>query len=106
MFFDIIMRYSLKTPSLVQYFVVLGKSIFLHFRPISNKLKKVVSIRVEMVKVKLLYYKNESQVQMLLESATFLEGFISFPIAPIKIATMRNALSISHQIRFCTSSDK
>ncbi|KRX61206.1 hypothetical protein T09_12125 [Trichinella sp. T9] len=32
----------------VQYFVVLGKSIFLHFRSISNKLKKVVSIRVEM----------------------------------------------------------
>ncbi|KRY25645.1 hypothetical protein T01_8960 [Trichinella spiralis] len=41
------MRYSLKPPSLVQYFVVLGK---------------------------LLYYKNESQVQMLLESATFLEA--------------------------------
>ncbi|KRY31150.1 hypothetical protein T01_2037, partial [Trichinella spiralis] len=47
-FFDIIMRCSLKMPSLVQYFVVLGKSIFLHFRSISNKLKKVVSIRVEM----------------------------------------------------------
>ncbi|KRX16265.1 hypothetical protein T07_13680 [Trichinella nelsoni] len=38
--FDIIMRYSLKMPSFVQYFVVLGKSIFLHFRSISNKLKK------------------------------------------------------------------
>ncbi|KRY05560.1 hypothetical protein T12_874, partial [Trichinella patagoniensis] len=47
-FFDIIMRYSLKIPRLVQYFVVLGKSIFLHFRSISNKLKKVVSIWVEM----------------------------------------------------------
>ncbi|KRZ63173.1 hypothetical protein T02_7932 [Trichinella nativa] len=47
-FFDIIMRYSLKMPRLVQYFVVLGKSIFLHFRSISNKLKKVVSIWVEM----------------------------------------------------------
>ncbi|KRX24113.1 hypothetical protein T07_8274, partial [Trichinella nelsoni] len=42
------MRYSLKLPSFVQYFVVLGKSIFLHFRTISNNLKKVVSIRVEM----------------------------------------------------------
>ncbi|KRX16306.1 hypothetical protein T07_4208, partial [Trichinella nelsoni] len=31
-FFDIIMRYSLKMPTLLQYFVVLGKSIFLHFR--------------------------------------------------------------------------
>ncbi|KRX57885.1 hypothetical protein T09_15646 [Trichinella sp. T9] len=40
-FFDIIM-------SIVQYFVVLGKSNFLHFRSISNKLKKVVLIRVEM----------------------------------------------------------
>ncbi|KRY59490.1 hypothetical protein T03_3167, partial [Trichinella britovi] len=40
--------YSLKLTSFVQYFVVLGKSIFLHFRSISNKLKKVVSIRVEM----------------------------------------------------------
>ncbi|KRY36734.1 hypothetical protein T01_8368 [Trichinella spiralis] len=28
--------------------VVSGKSIFLHFRSISNKLKKIVSIRVEM----------------------------------------------------------
>ncbi|KRY19161.1 hypothetical protein T12_719 [Trichinella patagoniensis] len=45
---DIIMRYSLKLPSFVQYFVVLAMSIFLHFRSISNKLKKVVSIRVEM----------------------------------------------------------
>ncbi|KRY98091.1 hypothetical protein T11_14668, partial [Trichinella zimbabwensis] len=41
-FFDIIMRYSLQLPSFVQYFVVLGKSIFLHFRSISNTLKKVV----------------------------------------------------------------
>ncbi|KRX32308.1 hypothetical protein T05_2677 [Trichinella murrelli] len=47
-FLNIIMRYSLKLPSIVQYFLVLGKSIFLHFRSISNKLKKVVSIRVEM----------------------------------------------------------
>ncbi|KRZ62041.1 hypothetical protein T02_15313 [Trichinella nativa] len=41
------MRYWLKLTSFVQYFVGLGKSIFLHFRSISNKLKKVVSIRVE-----------------------------------------------------------
>ncbi|KRY47920.1 hypothetical protein T03_16534, partial [Trichinella britovi] len=47
-FFDIIMRYSLKFPSLVQYFLLLGNSIFLHFRAISNKFKKVVSIRVAM----------------------------------------------------------
>ncbi|KRX73609.1 hypothetical protein T06_1538 [Trichinella sp. T6] len=40
--------YSLKLESILQYFVVLGNSIFLHFRAISNKLKKVVSIRVEM----------------------------------------------------------
>ncbi|KRX22409.1 hypothetical protein T07_614, partial [Trichinella nelsoni] len=46
--FDIIMRYSLKMPSFVQYSVVLCKSIFLHFRSISNKLKKVASIWVEM----------------------------------------------------------
>ncbi|KRX51360.1 hypothetical protein T09_11406, partial [Trichinella sp. T9] len=30
-FFDIIMRYSLKLSSFVQYFIVLSKSIFLHF---------------------------------------------------------------------------
>ncbi|KRX47849.1 hypothetical protein T05_12101 [Trichinella murrelli] len=47
-FFDIIMRCSLKFPCLVQYFLLLGNSIFLHFRAISNKLKKVVSIRVVM----------------------------------------------------------
>ncbi|KRX31759.1 hypothetical protein T05_6228 [Trichinella murrelli] len=46
--FNIIMRYSLKLAIFMQYFVVLGKSIFFHFRSISNKLKKVVSIRVEM----------------------------------------------------------
>ncbi|KRZ86191.1 hypothetical protein T08_3032 [Trichinella sp. T8] len=80
------MRYSLKKPRLVQYFVVLGKSIFFHFRTISNKLKKVVSIWVEMcirssicyfstdithLIDQFLYYKNEPQVQMLLESETF-----------------------------------
>ncbi|KRX16092.1 hypothetical protein T07_2581, partial [Trichinella nelsoni] len=43
-FFNIIMRYSLKLPSFVQYFVVFRNLIFLHFRFISNKLKKVVSI--------------------------------------------------------------
>ncbi|KRY10716.1 hypothetical protein T12_14833, partial [Trichinella patagoniensis] len=48
MFFDIIKRYSCKVPNFVQYFVVLSKSIFLHFQSISNKLKKVVSIRVDM----------------------------------------------------------
>ncbi|KRX30229.1 hypothetical protein T05_12389, partial [Trichinella murrelli] len=37
--FTIIMRYSFTLRTLVQYFVVLGNSIFLHFRPISNKLK-------------------------------------------------------------------
>ncbi|KRX74557.1 hypothetical protein T06_13539 [Trichinella sp. T6] len=35
-FFDIIMRYSLKLASFVQYFVVLSLLIFLHFRSISN----------------------------------------------------------------------
>ncbi|KRZ93490.1 hypothetical protein T08_9056 [Trichinella sp. T8] len=45
MFLVIIMRYSLKLPSFVQYFVVLGKSIFLHFWSISIKLIKVVSLR-------------------------------------------------------------
>ncbi|KRY31465.1 hypothetical protein T01_15362 [Trichinella spiralis] len=39
-FFDMIMRYSLKFASLVQYFFVLGNSIFLHFRSVSNKLIK------------------------------------------------------------------
>ncbi|KRY53548.1 hypothetical protein T03_7804 [Trichinella britovi] len=43
--YDIIKRYSFKLPTFVQYFVVLSKSIFLHFQSISNKLKKVVSIR-------------------------------------------------------------
>ncbi|KRY47917.1 hypothetical protein T03_16750 [Trichinella britovi] len=49
-------------------------------------------------------------VQMLLESETFLEGigcsFISFSIAQIKIAKYVTFLSISHQIRFCTTSDQ
>ncbi|KRY05309.1 hypothetical protein T12_9103, partial [Trichinella patagoniensis] len=47
-FFAIIMRYSLTFFTLVQYFLVLGNLIFLHFRTISNKLKKVVSLRFDM----------------------------------------------------------
>ncbi|KRY21893.1 hypothetical protein T12_8454 [Trichinella patagoniensis] len=46
--FTIIMRYSFTLRSVVQYFVVLGNSIFLHFRTILNKLKKVVSLPFEM----------------------------------------------------------
>ncbi|KRY11011.1 hypothetical protein T12_14119 [Trichinella patagoniensis] len=47
--FTIIMRYSFTLRSVVQYFVVLGNSIFLHFQTILNKLKKVVSLRFQMV---------------------------------------------------------
>ncbi|KRX70241.1 hypothetical protein T06_11575, partial [Trichinella sp. T6] len=47
--FTIIRRYSFTLRTLVQYFVVLGNSIFFHFRPISNKLKKVVSLQFAMV---------------------------------------------------------
>ncbi|KRX66920.1 hypothetical protein T09_1655 [Trichinella sp. T9] len=36
--FSVIMRQSLKPPTFGQYFVVLSKSIFNHFRSISNKL--------------------------------------------------------------------
>ncbi|KRY50801.1 hypothetical protein T03_15764, partial [Trichinella britovi] len=64
------MRYSFTLRTLVQYFVVLGNSIFLHFPPISNKLKKVVSLRylTKLLVCKgFLYYKNELQV---LESFT------------------------------------
>ncbi|KRY28883.1 hypothetical protein T01_4426, partial [Trichinella spiralis] len=39
-FVAIIMRYSFTFCTLVQYFLVLGNLIFLHFRSISNKLKK------------------------------------------------------------------
>ncbi|KRY04498.1 hypothetical protein T12_16747, partial [Trichinella patagoniensis] len=46
--FTIIMRYSFTLRTPVQYFLVLGNSIFLHFRTILNKLKKVVSIRYAM----------------------------------------------------------
>ncbi|KRX80162.1 hypothetical protein T06_11671, partial [Trichinella sp. T6] len=45
-FIDIIIKYSLILFSFVKYIVILGKSIFLHYRAISNKLKKVVSIRI------------------------------------------------------------
>ncbi|KRX32984.1 hypothetical protein T05_1737, partial [Trichinella murrelli] len=53
--FTIIRRYSFSLRTLVQYFVVLGNSIFLHFRPISNKLKKVVSLHFEMVIISSIY---------------------------------------------------
>ncbi|KRY02306.1 hypothetical protein T12_3413 [Trichinella patagoniensis] len=46
--FTIIRRYSFTFCTLVQYFVVLGNSIFLHFRTILNKLKKVASLRYAM----------------------------------------------------------
>ncbi|KRX39578.1 hypothetical protein T09_2015, partial [Trichinella sp. T9] len=55
-----------------------------------------------------LYYKNESQVRMLLESETFpgISCFISFPVIPTKIATSRNFLTISHQISIYESCDQ
>ncbi|KRY25102.1 hypothetical protein T03_4246, partial [Trichinella britovi] len=46
--FCIIVRYSLKLQSAVQYFFVLGKSIFLHFPSIWNKFIEIVSGRFEM----------------------------------------------------------
>ncbi|KRX17065.1 hypothetical protein T07_10698, partial [Trichinella nelsoni] len=46
--FVIKMRFSFTLRTLVQYFLVLGNSIFLHFRSISIKLIKVVSLRFAM----------------------------------------------------------
>ncbi|KRX32077.1 hypothetical protein T05_15013, partial [Trichinella murrelli] len=46
--FCIIVRYSLKLRSLVQYYFVLGKSIFLHFPSIWNQFIEIVSGRFEM----------------------------------------------------------
>ncbi|KRX55074.1 hypothetical protein T09_5951 [Trichinella sp. T9] len=46
--FCITVRYSLKLQSAVQYFFVLGKSIFLHFPSIWNKFIEIVSGRFEM----------------------------------------------------------
>ncbi|KRX47875.1 hypothetical protein T06_8123 [Trichinella sp. T6] len=47
-FFDIIMRFLFILRTVVQYFLVLGNSIFLHFWSISIKLIKVVSLRFAM----------------------------------------------------------
>ncbi|KRX27026.1 hypothetical protein T07_5353 [Trichinella nelsoni] len=47
--FCIIVRYSLKLRSLVQYFFVLGKSIFLHFPSIWNKFIEIVSRRAQVL---------------------------------------------------------
>ncbi|KRX35070.1 hypothetical protein T05_3393 [Trichinella murrelli] len=47
-FFIIIMRFLFILRTIVQYFLVLGNSIFLHFRSISIKLIKVVSLRFAM----------------------------------------------------------
>ncbi|KRX81723.1 hypothetical protein T06_8214 [Trichinella sp. T6] len=46
--FYIIVRYSLKLRSLVQYFYVLSMSIFLHFPFVWNKFIEIVSGRFEM----------------------------------------------------------
>ncbi|KRZ62530.1 hypothetical protein T02_1970, partial [Trichinella nativa] len=46
--FCIFVRYSLKLRSLVQYFFVFGKSIFLHFPSIWNQFIEIVPGRVEM----------------------------------------------------------
>ncbi|KRZ84911.1 hypothetical protein T08_15661 [Trichinella sp. T8] len=46
--FCIIVRYSLKLQSAVQYFFVLGKSIFLHFPSMWNQFIEIVSGRFEM----------------------------------------------------------
>ncbi|KRY35302.1 hypothetical protein T01_4510, partial [Trichinella spiralis] len=49
--FYIIVRYSLKLRSLVQYLFVLGKSIFLHFPSNWNKFINIVSGRIEIAQV-------------------------------------------------------
>ncbi|KRY02824.1 hypothetical protein T12_10502, partial [Trichinella patagoniensis] len=46
--FYIILRYSMNLRSLVQYFFVLGKLIFLHFPAIWNKFIEIFSGRLEM----------------------------------------------------------
>ncbi|KRX84296.1 hypothetical protein T06_15878 [Trichinella sp. T6] len=46
--FYIILRYSMNLRSLVQYFFVLGKSIFLHFPSIWNQFIEIVLERFEM----------------------------------------------------------
>ncbi|KRX26994.1 hypothetical protein T07_15261 [Trichinella nelsoni] len=46
--FCIIVRYSLKLRSLVHYFFVLDKSIFLHFPSICNQFIEIVLGRIEM----------------------------------------------------------
>ncbi|KRX22981.1 hypothetical protein T07_12050 [Trichinella nelsoni] len=46
--FYIILKYSMKLRSLVQYFFVLGKSIFLHFPSIWSQFINIVSGRIEM----------------------------------------------------------
>ncbi|KRZ94510.1 hypothetical protein T08_6914 [Trichinella sp. T8] len=46
--FYIILRYSMKLSSLLQYFFVLGKSIFLHFPSMWNQFIEIVSGRFEL----------------------------------------------------------
>ncbi|KRY27576.1 hypothetical protein T01_8548 [Trichinella spiralis] len=63
--FDIIMRYSFTFCTLVQYFVVLGNLIFLHFRSISNKLKKVVLLWFRMCIKSSIYHHSFYQCEEL-----------------------------------------
>ncbi|KRY32330.1 hypothetical protein T01_12502 [Trichinella spiralis] len=85
------MRYSFTFCTLVQYFVVLGNLIFLHFRSISNKLKKV---------------------QMLIRLRTLLGGyksaFVLFRFLLLLLKSHRSStfFSISRQIRFHEACDQ
>ncbi|KRY61820.1 hypothetical protein T11_8284, partial [Trichinella zimbabwensis] len=46
--YEVLVKYSLKLRTLVQYFFVLGNPIFLHFPSISIDMMKVVSSRFQM----------------------------------------------------------
>ncbi|KRZ82384.1 hypothetical protein T08_14596 [Trichinella sp. T8] len=89
------MRYSFTLRSVVQYFVVLGNSIFLHFRTILNKLKKVASIRYKC------YYDHEHCLEDISRNSCininqmefhYTSCFISSPVAPTKITSSLNFL--------------
>ncbi|KRX23674.1 hypothetical protein T07_5730 [Trichinella nelsoni] len=102
-----IMRYSLKFPSLVQYFFVLGNSIFLHFRSVSNKLKKVVSLWFQRRFWKVLRHINSCQVPILIHrkppywnSVGMEQGWLNFRKAELVAIIMRYSFAFCSIVQY------
>ncbi|KRY18713.1 hypothetical protein T12_6466 [Trichinella patagoniensis] len=86
-------RYSMKLSSLLQYFFVLGKSIFLHFLSIWNKFIDIVSGRFEL-------YIKSSRKQPIWNSLETAPGWLNFDIGNVFYIIVRYSMKLSSLLQY------